>query len=86
MPTSAVRPSPPLSSLSSLTVYLSLDLGFVETPKVEGDWTVAKALAVAPNDTGDYKPPSNSPLPFFHMLERLKTTKREGWRRFGIER
>lgn len=31
-------------------------------------------------------PPSNteSPVPFFHMLERLKTTKREGWRRFGI--
>lgn len=30
--------------------------------------------------------PSNltSPLPFFHLLERLKTTKREGWRRFGI--
>lgn len=27
---------------------------------------------------------SASPLPFFHLLERLKTTKREGWRRFGI--
>ena len=27
---------------------------------------------------------SESPIPFFHMLERLKTTKREGWRRFGI--
>lgn len=27
---------------------------------------------------------SSSPLPFFHVLERLKTTKREGWRRFGI--
>ena len=26
----------------------------------------------------------SSPLPFFHLLERLKTTKREGWRRFGI--
>lgn len=25
-----------------------------------------------------------SPIPFFHLLERLKTTKREGWRRFGI--
>lgn len=32
-------------------------------------------------------PPPNptSPLPFFHLLERLKTTKREGWRRFGIK-
>ena len=27
---------------------------------------------------------STSPLPFMHMVERLKTTKREGWRRFGI--
>lgn len=27
---------------------------------------------------------STSPLPFFHLLERLKTTKREGWRRFDI--
>lgn len=24
-------------------------------------------------------------MPFFHLLERLKTTKRAGWRRFGIE-
>lgn len=29
---------------------------------------------------------SSSPVPYFHMLERLKTTKREGWRRFGINR
>lgn len=28
---------------------------------------------------------SPSPVPFFHLLERLKTTKREGWRRFGID-
>jgi len=27
---------------------------------------------------------SESPIPFFHILERLKTTPREGWRRFGI--
>jgi putative hydrolase of HD superfamily len=27
---------------------------------------------------------SNSPVPFFHVLERLKTTKREGWRRFNV--
>lgn len=34
----------------------------------------------------DYPPAENttSPVPFFHLLERLKTTKREGWRRFGI--
>ncbi|KAJ5087689.1 HD domain-containing protein [Penicillium angulare] len=27
---------------------------------------------------------STSPVAFFHLIERLKTTKREGWRRFGI--
>lgn len=26
-----------------------------------------------------------SPIPFFHMIERLKTNKREGWRRFGLD-
>ncbi|KAI9692892.1 MAG: hypothetical protein M1822_004886 [Bathelium mastoideum] len=26
----------------------------------------------------------SSPIPFFHILERLKTNKREGWRRFGL--
>lgn len=62
------------------------DLGFIETPKVEGTWSVDKVLAVAPNDSTAFNPPSDSPLPFFHLLERLKTTKREGWRRFGIER
>ncbi|MBE7181244.1 MAG: HD domain-containing protein, partial [Terriglobus roseus] len=29
---------------------------------------------------------TSSPVPFFHLLERLKTTKREGWRRFGIDK
>lgn len=31
-------------------------------------------------------PPTHptSPIAFFHFLERLKTTKREGWRRFGL--
>ncbi|KAH7369198.1 HD domain-containing protein [Plectosphaerella cucumerina] len=62
------------------------DLGFIETPKVEGPWSVDKVIAVAPNDTPGFTPPSDSPLPYFHLLERLKTTKREGWRRFGIER
>jgi len=26
--------------------------------------------------------PPRTPLPFFHLIERLKTTPREGWRRF----
>lgn len=44
-------------------------------------WTVESVLA-------DIKPRNaehtDSPVPFFHLLERLKTTKRAGWRRFGI--
>jgi len=40
---------------------------------------VAATIVGGPPVTG-----SSSPIPFFHMLERLKTTKREGWRRFGI--
>ena len=31
-----------------------------------------------------YAENTDSPVPFFHLLERLKTTKRAGWRRFGI--
>ncbi|KAI0128150.1 HD domain-containing protein [Hypoxylon sp. NC0597] len=62
----------------------SLDPGVVITPKVSDPWTVEKVLATihpeAPAET------SSSPIPFFHVLERLKTGKREGWRRFGINR
>ncbi|KAF2824364.1 hypothetical protein CC86DRAFT_354349 [Ophiobolus disseminans] len=31
-----------------------------------------------------YAQSTTSPTPFFHLLERLKTTPRAGWRRFGI--
>ena len=59
-------------------------LGFTPIIKVSEPWTVEKAMKEVPGDA----PPEggSSPLPFFHMLERLKTTKREGWRRFGLER
>ncbi|ROW05725.1 hypothetical protein VMCG_05145 [Cytospora schulzeri] len=60
------------------------DPSLVFTPKVSGEWTVPKVLATLP--TGAPPENSNSPVPYFHMLERLKTTKREGWRRFGINR
>lgn len=44
-------------------------------------WSVASVLSTLPSP-----PPTNptSRLPFFHLLSRLKTTPREGWRRFGI--
>jgi len=60
------------------------DPGLVPVPQIEGDWTVEKVLETI----GSAAPAqgTESPLPFIHMLERLKTTKREGWRRFGIDR
>ncbi|KAI1304804.1 HD domain-containing protein [Xylaria venustula] len=61
-----------------------VDPGIVEAPKVSEPWSVQKVL-----DTLTSSPPaeqSDSPVPYFHILERLKTGKREGWRRFGIER
>ncbi|CZT12506.1 hypothetical protein WAI453_008928 [Rhynchosporium graminicola] len=45
-------------------------------------WTVEAVVATLPG--GPPTTDSTSPVPFFHLLERLKTTKREGWRRFGI--
>lgn len=47
-------------------------------------WAVEKVVATIPG--GPPASHTKSPVPFFHMLERLKTTKREGWRRFGISR
>lgn len=59
------------------------EIGYTPIVKVDGQWEVDKVL-----DKIDNKPKedASSPLAFFHILERLKTTKREGWRRFGIER
>ncbi|TVY55091.1 HD domain-containing protein [Lachnellula cervina] len=42
-------------------------------------WSVEQVVAALPR--GPPQTNSSSPVPFFHMLERLKTTKREGWRR-----
>ncbi|KAK0123517.1 hypothetical protein ONS96_010499 [Cadophora gregata f. sp. sojae] len=49
---------------------------------VQSSWSVEAVVATIPG--GPPQADSSSPVPFFHMLERLKTTKREGWRRFGI--
>jgi len=58
-------------------------LGYSPTVKVSEPWTVDKVIEAIPS-----APPAGAttPLPFFHLLGRLKTTKREGWRRFGIDR
>ncbi|KAI1171192.1 HD domain-containing protein [Nemania sp. FL0916] len=61
-----------------------IDPAIVPTPTISEPWTVEKAVA-----TISPAPPAEntaSPVPYFHILERLKTNKREGWRRFGIER
>ncbi|CAJ2514072.1 Uu.00g021910.m01.CDS01 [Anthostomella pinea] len=63
---------------------MSCDPAVVETPAISEPWAVEKVLA-----TIQPEPPAentSSPVPFFHVLERLKTNKREGWRRFGIDR
>ncbi|KAL2177636.1 HD domain-containing protein [Thermothelomyces heterothallicus CBS 202.75] len=53
-------------------------------PSITGPWTVDKVLETIP--TGKPAEGTSSPVGYFHILERLKTTKREGWRRFGINR
>jgi len=49
--------------------------------KVGKDWTVEAKLAQIPET---FETQTSSPVPFFHLLERLKTTKRAGWVRSGI--
>ncbi|PYI25238.1 hypothetical protein BP00DRAFT_431463 [Aspergillus indologenus CBS 114.80] len=51
-----------------------------ETP-TNALWTTQSVLATLPHPPEEN---ASTPIPFFHLLERLKTTKREGWRRFGI--
>lgn len=40
--------------------------------------------AVLSENALQYAENTDSPVPFFHLLERLKTTKRAGWQRFEI--
>jgi putative hydrolase of HD superfamily len=44
-------------------------------------WSVSAVIAALPDPPEEH---SKSPIPFFHLVERLKIEKREGWRRFGI--
>ncbi|PMD52598.1 uncharacterized protein K444DRAFT_619856 [Hyaloscypha bicolor E] len=57
--------------------------GILTANATQGPWSVDAVVANIPG--GPPETDSSSPVPFFHMLERLKTTKREGWRRFGIK-
>jgi putative hydrolase of HD superfamily len=52
-----------------------------ETLAIE-PWSVQQVISKLPKTITSVNP--ESPVAFFHILELLKTTKREGWRRFGI--
>ncbi|CAK7220774.1 hypothetical protein SCUCBS95973_004276 [Sporothrix curviconia] len=49
--------------------------------QADGEWTVEKALTALGIEIPDEV---SSPITFFHIIERLKTTKRTGWTRHGI--
>lgn len=72
--------------LCRLALTARLDVTTVPNPNpsITGPWTVDKVLGTIPG--GKPAEGSSSPVPYFHILERLKTMKREGWRRFGIDR
>ncbi|KAI5303465.1 hypothetical protein KEM56_007522 [Ascosphaera pollenicola] len=55
-------------------------MGHVTFPQDE--WNLNKLLGQIPER---FEENSSSPVPFFHLVERLKTTKREGWRRCGVQ-
>lgn len=60
---------------------LSTKSGIITPGQVHTGWSPEIVLSKL-----NHRPETNtaSPVPFFHILERLKTTKREGWRRFNI--
>ncbi|KKA30778.1 hypothetical protein TD95_004407 [Thielaviopsis punctulata] len=58
----------------------------ITIPKVLQDWTVDKALSIGPVPKPKDERSQSSPIEYFHLLERLKIVKREGWKRHGILR
>lgn len=63
----------------------SSESGILPPHASEGPWSVEQVVGGIPAHS---RPPTvspSSPVPYFHLLQRLKTTKREGWRRFGIQ-
>jgi putative hydrolase of HD superfamily len=51
-------------------------------PNMDEPWSVESVLATL---TASYAENTDSPIAYFHLLERLKTTERAGWLRFGLE-
>ncbi|KAL8801719.1 MAG: hypothetical protein Q9182_004258 [Xanthomendoza sp. 2 TL-2023] len=76
------NPPPSSSSSSSNTPPTDITTNATAASQSLGkDWSVEKVLTLIP-----HPPPTTptSPLPFLHTIARLKTTPREGWRRFSI--
>jgi putative hydrolase of HD superfamily len=73
---------PGLSTYISWNCVKPPDDAVVAAPTVPEPWTLDKALAVS--SVGKPVEGSSSPVPFFHVIERLKTTSRAGWLRFGV--
>ncbi|RKF78937.1 HD domain-containing protein C4G3.17 [Golovinomyces cichoracearum] len=61
--------------------FLTEKLDTLDSQSASPKWLVQDVAARLPN--GAPQEGSDSPVSFFHILERLKTTPREGWRRFG---
>ncbi|KAJ8609219.1 hypothetical protein MRB53_039255 [Persea americana] len=47
-------------------------------------WSASAVLASLPKTQQPPTSPQTTPVAFLSLISRLKTTKREGWRRFGI--
>lgn len=56
-------------------------VALAQTHPVQSEWSVEKALEALGIEIPDEVP---SPITFFHIIERLKTTKRQGWTLHGI--
>lgn len=56
---------------------------FLYSPCVYADH--ADCISVLSGIGHRYAESTDSPVPFFHLLQRLKTTPRAGWRRFGLD-
>ncbi|KAI5795498.1 putative hydrolases of HD superfamily [Peziza echinospora] len=60
----------------------STDQPFSTSTNSKATWSLQSALKDVSKPVTS---PSSSPLAFLHIIEKLKTTPREGWRRFDIQ-
>ncbi|KAK6356647.1 hypothetical protein TWF718_000987 [Orbilia javanica] len=70
--------SPNIRLFSTTAMSLRSGIGAVDGKDA---WSVSKVLNPLPTPPTS---PSSSPIAFLHVIERLKTNAREGWKRHGI--